>query len=139
MHESLRTFEKLMCGIPHRALKDTKLCGFDIPKDTMIIASFMPPLTDTKYFKNPHKFDPENFLDENGNILVPENFIPFALGKRRCIGEVLAKTNLFLLCTTLIQNFYFEIPDGHDLPSEEPIDGVTPNVKDYEAMIVLRQ
>ena len=129
---------KMACGVPHRAVKDTKLCGFDIPKDTMVISAFMHLSCDPNSFKNPHKFDPENFLDENGNVSVPENFMPFAIGKRRCIGEVLARTNLFLLCTTLIQNFYFDLPTGHDLPSEEPVDSMTPTVRDYEAMIVLR-
>lgn len=121
--ESLRIFMSYTFGIAHRALRNTKLCGYDIPKDTMVIASFSDMMNDKRYIKNPRKFDPENFLDENGKLSIPEKHFPFALGKRRCIGEMLAKSNLFMLQTTLLQNFYFDIPVGHELPSEAPIDG----------------
>lgn len=136
--ESLRAFTFFAMGIAHRAMKDTKLCGFDIPKNTMLISIFNPINRDPAVFKNPNTFDPENFLDANGKLSIPDKFFPFALGKHRCIGEVLAKSNLFLFCTTLIQNFYFDVPSGCEMPSDEPIEGCTPTVKDYEARITLR-
>lgn len=125
-------------GIAHRALKDTKLSGYDIPRDTMVVAMFSGMLNDPEYLKNPMQFDPENFLDDKGKFFIPEKHFPFALGKHRCIGEMLAKSNLFLLCTTLLQNFYFGLPLGHDIPSEVPIDGATPSVQDYLSLIILR-
>lgn len=136
--ESLRMFTMFALGIAHRCMKDTKLCGYDIPKDTMLISIFNPVHTDPKIFKNPNRFDPENFLDANGKLSIPDKFFPFGLGKHRCIGEVLAKSNLFLFCTTLVQNFYFDVPLGHKRPSEIPIEGCTPTVQDYEALIILR-
>lgn len=36
---------------------------------------------------------------------VSNHVIPFSLGKRRCVGEVLAKHDLFLLITKLVQRF----------------------------------
>ena len=137
--EALRTFMSFTFGIAHRCLKDTKLSGYDIPKDTMVVAMFSGMMTDSKIFKNPLTFDPENFLDENGNLSIPDKYFPFGLGKHRCIGEMLAKCNLFMLCTTLLQNFYFEVPLGHDLPSDFPVDGATPSVQDYEALVILRK
>lgn len=136
--ESVRTFMRNTFGIAHRALKDTKLSSFDIPKDTMVVAMASGMFNDSKVIKNPLEFDPENFLDEDGKLSVPENFYPFGLGKHRCIGESLAKSNLFIICTTLLQNFLFEIPTGHGLPSEVPIDGATPSVQDYLATIKIR-
>lgn len=125
-------------GIAHRAIKDTKLCGYDIPKDTMVIGMSSGMLTDEKYIKNPYAFDPENFLDENCKLTIPEKHFPFGVGKHRCIGEMLAKGNIFLLCTSLLQNFSLEIPHGHEIPSTIPIDGATPTVQDYSALIVAR-
>lgn len=136
--ESLRVFMSYTFGIAHRALRDTKLSGYDIPKDTMVVAMFSGMMNDSKITKNPLDFDPENFLDENGKLLIPEKYYPFGLGKHRCIGEMLAKSNLFLLCTTLLQNFYFDVPLGHDLPSVAPVDGATPSVKDFTALIIPR-
>lgn len=137
--ESLRFFMSHTFGIAHRALRDTKLSGFDIPRDTMVVAMFSGMLTDKRYIKNTENFDPENFLDENGKLSLPEKHFPFALGKHRCIGEMLARSNLFLLCTTLLQNFSFEVPPGHDLPSQLPVDGATPTVQDYSALVVERE
>ncbi|KAG5675207.1 hypothetical protein PVAND_005131 [Polypedilum vanderplanki] len=136
--ESLRAFTFYAMGIAHRAIADTKLCGFDIPKNTMLISIFNPLNRDPTVFKNPQTFDPENFLDANGKLSIPDKFFPFALGKHRCIGEVLGKSNLFLFCTTLIQNFYFDVPSGCEMPSDEPIEGCTPTVIDYQARITLR-
>lgn len=138
MNETLRTFMTHTFGIAHRAMQDTKLCGYDIPKDTMIVPMFTEALTDPRVFKKPDGFHPENFLDDAGNLRIPEKHVPFGLGKRRCAGEALAKGNLFLMCTTLVQNFYFEVPHGHDLPSDEPEEGATASVHDYEALIILR-
>ena len=87
--ESLRMFMSNTFGIPHRALKDTNLCGFNIPKDTMLVASFRGMMLDEGAWKNPLKFDPSRFLDEDGKICVPDNFFPFGLGKHRCMGEMM--------------------------------------------------
>lgn len=138
VHESLRMLMGNTFGISHRALKDTKLCGYDVPKDTMVVSMSSGIVNDPRIIKNPLQFDPENFLDDNGKFTIPENFLPFGLGKRRCIGESLAKSNLFIFCATMLQNFYFQLPPGHDIPSNIPIDGVIPSVHDYSALIVSR-
>jgi len=136
--EALRMFMGHTFGIAHRALRDTKLSGFDIPKDTMVVSMFSGLLFDPKVYKNPSQFDPNNFLDDNGKLSVPENFYPFGLGKHRCMGDMIAKSNLFLIATTLLQNFHFQIPQGHAVPSEIPIEGATPSVQNYQALIVPR-
>ena len=126
-------------GIAHRAMKDTKLCGYDVPKDCMVVAMSSGMLNDSKVIRNPYSFDPENFLDSHGKLSVPDKFLPFGFGKHRCIGESLAKSNLFILFTTIIQNFYLEIPPGHGIPSDFPVDGATANVQDYLAVIIPRK
>jgi cytochrome P450 len=138
VNEALRFFARYTPGLPHRAVKDTKLCGFDIPRDTMVVPMLSSLANNEKVYKYPDEFNPENFLDQNGKLQIPDKHFPFGLGKRRCIGESLARGNLFLMCTTLLQNFYFEVPPGHDLPSDEPVEGATATVQDYEALIVLR-
>lgn len=138
VNESLRFFTGNTCGLPHRAMKDTKLCGYDIPMNTTVIPLMPSLMKDPDVFKNPDDFNPQNFLDENGKIKMLERFLPFATGKHRCIGEALARANLFLICTTMLQNFKFEVPSGHDLPSTEPIDGITASIHEYEALIIPR-
>lgn len=68
-------------GIPHRALKDTTIQGYNIPKDTMVIANLNSIMFDEKHFSKPHEFNPDRFIDENGHVVVPDFYLPFGFGK----------------------------------------------------------
>ncbi len=60
---------------------------------------------DEKHFPNPHKFMPERFLDKDGNYKRDEHVIFFGHGRRRCPGEQLARSELFLFVTNVVQQF----------------------------------
>jgi cytochrome P450 len=107
-------------------------------QDTMLIGMFRGMMLDEKFWPNPSAFRPERFLDANGKTFIPENFYPFGVGKHRCMGEMMGRANLFLFITTLFQNFNFLVPEGHDLPSDVPLDGATPSVRKYTALVVRR-
>lgn len=79
--ESVRMFMGRTFSIPHRALKDTTLQGYKIPKDTMVIANFNCVLMDKKFWKDPEIFRPDRFLDEKGNVSIPDQYLPFGFGK----------------------------------------------------------
>ncbi|XP_055709317.1 probable cytochrome P450 303a1 [Phlebotomus papatasi] len=135
--EGLRFFMSNTFGIPHRALRDTTLCGYAIPKDTMVVASFFGMCRDPGTYADPEKFEPNHFL-ENGKVTIPDQYAPFGVGKRRCMGEMMARSNLFLFLTTLFQNFRIYVPEGLPPPPEDPIDGATPSVRQYKAVITYR-
>lgn len=88
---------------------------------------------------DPEVFRPERYLsaDEN-SVTVPENYTPFGFGKHRCMGETLARANVFLFISTLLQNFEFISPVDAP-PSLEWKDGITPNPMPYKATIVMRR
>uniref|UniRef100_A0A1B0FH35 Cytochrome P450 303a1 n=1 Tax=Glossina morsitans morsitans TaxID=37546 RepID=A0A1B0FH35_GLOMM len=134
--EAVRMFMGNTFGIPHRALCDTRLSGYEIPKDTMVIACFRGMLMNPVDFPYPNKFDPDRYLLD-GVLKVPEAYNPFGFGRHRCMGDILARQNLFMFITTVIQNFRFVALPG-ELPDDEPLDGVTASVKPYEAYIVPR-
>lgn len=136
--ESLRFFLSYTFGIPHRAIRNTNLCGFTIPKDTMLLGSFYEIMMSKSIWgDNADLFYPERFI-VNDKIEIPEQFCPFAFGKHRCMGEILAKSNLFLFFTTLLQNFIFSVPNENPLPCDKPIDGATPSIKPYNVLILSR-
>lgn len=61
-------------------------------------------------WKNPSTFNPERFLNSEGtevNKVEGEKVVTFGLGKRRCIGEVIARNEVFLFLAILIQKLRF--------------------------------
>lgn len=72
---------------------------------------------DKTVFKQPEVFQPERFLDENGQFSPTlDKSLPFSAGKRLCAGETFTRNTLFLLTAVLVQNFNFAMPTGEKMP-----------------------
>lgn len=134
----MRKFLSYVFLIPHRATRNATLRGYNIPKDTMILLSLRQMMTSKETWgDDQHLYNPNRFI-KKGKISIPEQFYPFGLGKHRCLGEMMGRSNLFLFAVTLLQNFNIQIPAGHILPTELPVDGVTPSVQGYKACLTPR-
>ena len=67
---------------------------------------------DPENYKDPEKFLPERWIDENGKFQYqPYKFIPFSMGPRVCLGESLARADLQLFTAMLFHRYEF-IPVG---------------------------
>lgn len=137
VHECIRHFMGRTFGVPHRALRNTSLAGYDIPKDTMVVSNFTNILMNEKYYPNPYEFNPERFISE-GKVVLPDHYFPFGLAKHRCMGDILAKCNIFIFTTAMLQKFSFEPIPGEPLPSLHHIDGVTPSAAPFRAKVTPR-
>ncbi|KAG8448792.1 hypothetical protein GDO86_015746 [Hymenochirus boettgeri] len=105
IHEIQRFSNVIPMNAPHSATRDTTFREYSIPKGTGICALLCSVLGDPKYFSTPCKFNPRHFLDAEGQFKKNVAFLPFSIGKRKCLGEGLAKTEMFLFVTSILQNF----------------------------------
>lgn len=123
--EVLRRSSVVPLGTSHATSKDTVLGGYNIPKGATIIPLLYSCHMDPNLWDEPEKFEPTRFLDEEGRVRKPEQFIPFGVGRRMCLGHVLARSEMFLFFTSILQNFTLGYPEGEPLPSLKGDLGVT--------------
>ncbi|RXG53401.1 cytochrome P450 1A4 [Armadillidium vulgare] len=114
--ESFRFANQAQFSIPRTVTNDTKLGGYTIPKDSIIIPTVEEIHSDSKYFDSPKEFRPERFLNDDGKFEPPKiGFLPFGTGRRQCIGESLSRMELLIFLTTLVQHLEFSVPKGETL------------------------
>ncbi|XP_044145498.1 cytochrome P450 2C29-like [Bufo gargarizans] len=134
IHE-IQRFGDLAPAALHSVCQDVTFRGHFIPEGTSVIVLLHSALRDKEYFEKPDEFYPGHFLDSNGNFKKNEAFIPFSLGKRSCAGENLAKMEIFIFFTSLLQNFTLHPQPGAELDLT-PAMGFTNSPKPFQICAV---
>lgn len=132
IHEVQRFADIIPTNIPHMTSRDIKFQGFLIPKGTTLIPNLSSVLKDETVWEKPLHFHPEHFLDAQGNFVKHEAFMPFSAGRRACLGEPLARMELFLFFTCLLQRFTFSVPAGQPRPSDYGVFGALTTPRPYQ-------
>ncbi|XP_007480558.2 cytochrome P450 2J2-like isoform X2 [Monodelphis domestica] len=114
IHEVQRMGNIVPLNAPRVATVDTTLAGYHVPKGTMLLTNLTALHRDPKEWATPDTFNPEHFL-EDGQFKKKEAFLPFSAGKRVCLGEQLARAELFIFFTCLLQRFTFQAPPDTQL------------------------
>ncbi|XP_059709674.1 cytochrome P450 2J2-like [Haemorhous mexicanus] len=136
IHEVQRKGNVIPFNVPRMASEDTYVDGYYIPKGTIIMTNLTSLLFDKNEWKTPDSFNPEHFL-KDGKFWKNEYFLPFSIGKRACLGELLARSELFLFFTSLLQKFTFQTPPGTTL-SLKPMMGIAMAPQPYKICAVPR-
>ena len=106
--ETLRLGNTVPNAVPHVTMTDTTLCGYRVPKDTYVFANTESIHLDPECWENPTEFNPYRHIGEDGSLITNQpNFYPFGAGRRACAGEALAKVELFLFASWMLQKFTF--------------------------------
>ncbi|XP_028640134.1 cytochrome P450 2D3-like [Grammomys surdaster] len=138
IHEVQRFADIVPVSLPHKTSRDIEVEGFLIPKGTTLIPNLSSVLKDETVWEKPLHFHPEHFLDAQGHFVKHEAFMPFSAGRRACLGEPLARMELFLFFTCLLQRFSFSVPAGHPRPSDFGIYAFPVSPEPYQLCAVVR-
>ncbi|XP_077408817.1 cytochrome P450 2K4-like isoform X2 [Vanacampus margaritifer] len=112
IHETQRLSDIIPMALPHRTSQDVTFRGYFIKKGTAVCPLLTSVLHDESEWEKPLSFHPQHFLDEDGKFVKPDAFMPFSAGRRVCLGESLARMELFIFFVTLLQHFRFGPPPG---------------------------
>ncbi|XP_031812457.1 cytochrome P450 1A1 isoform X2 [Sarcophilus harrisii] len=124
--ETFRHSSFLPFTIPHSTTRATTLNNFYIPKGRCVFVNQWQINHDPKIWGDPSEFRPERFLSADGTInkSLSEKVIMFGLGKRKCIGETIARWEVFLFLAILLHQMEFSVPSGVKVDLT-PIYGLT--------------
>uniref|UniRef100_A0A8C6NF04 Uncharacterized protein n=1 Tax=Melopsittacus undulatus TaxID=13146 RepID=A0A8C6NF04_MELUD len=107
IHETQRMGDIAPVGLPHMTYRDTELQGFFIPKVTVWVT--------------PHNSAAVHLQTQVESLVSTEvgHFEMLNPGRRACLGEQLARMELFIFFTTLLQKFTFVLPKDQPRPRED--------------------
>ncbi|XP_039980217.1 LOW QUALITY PROTEIN: cytochrome P450 2K1-like [Xiphias gladius] len=124
IHETQRVANVAPMSVPHKTSRDVNFQGYFIKEGTTVFPLLTSVLYDENEWESPQTFNPSHFLDREGKFVRRDAFMPFSAGRRVCLGESLARMELFLFFTSLLQRFRFTPPPG---VTEDELD-LTPAV-----------
>ncbi|XP_041350185.1 cytochrome P450 2C23-like [Gigantopelta aegis] len=122
----------------HSPTEDLVFRGYSFKKGHAIFPNLHSVHRDPKVWENSDDFRPERFLDKEGKVVKPDELIPFFMGRRNCLGESLARMELFLFLSAMIQKFRFEKEEGVDTPPLSGVVGLTHSPLPFKCRAILR-
>lgn len=129
--ETLRLYPAAPVGVPHEAMEDCIVGGYNIPKGTRLFVNIWKIHHDPEAWPDPYEFRPERFLTSHKDVDVRGqhfDLIPFGSGRRMCPGMSFGLQAVQLTIASLVHGFDF------NTPSNEPIDmSVLPGLTNVKA------
>ncbi|XP_002122400.4 vitamin D 25-hydroxylase-like [Ciona intestinalis] len=104
-------------SLPRMNVVDVEIEGCKIPKGSKVILNTWAIHNDERNWENPQKFIPERHLDKDGNFINSKKVLPFSVGARSCLGEQLARAEIFLFFVATLQNFKLKLDPNAQVPS----------------------
>ncbi|KAM9392226.1 cytochrome P450 1D1 [Pholidichthys leucotaenia] len=108
IYEVFRHASYVPFTIPHCTTRNVTLNGYFIPKDTCVFINQHQVNHDKDLWGDPDIFRPQRFLDLSGllNKELTEKVLIFGMGRRRCLGDGVARLEMFVFLTTLLHGLW---------------------------------
>ncbi|GMR54425.1 hypothetical protein PMAYCL1PPCAC_24620 [Pristionchus mayeri] len=134
LQEIYRLGHVLPINFLRQTTQDTTIEGFRLASGTTVLPQFSMVHSDPKEFERPDFFCPERHIDDEGSFIKDPRITPFSIGKRACLGETLARMEIFVLFATFVQTCHFT-PAGKVPPPIDFIYGFTRSVNHFVVKI----
>ncbi|KAG2072915.1 cytochrome P450 [Suillus decipiens] len=103
--ESMRWRPVSFGGFAHRATKDIVWNNYLIPAGATVIGNHWAIANDPEVFPEPHKFNPQRWIDDAGRIRHDLRFFSFGFGRRVCPGQHVANRSIFINTALILWAF----------------------------------
>jgi cytochrome P450 len=87
--------------LTRRVTADAELGGHRFPVGAHVFFSPYAVHRDPRYYRDPHRFDPDRWLPERDQARSRDCYLPFGLGARQCIGNSFAVTETAISVATI--------------------------------------
>ena len=79
--------------------------GVHFPPGTKFIVPYQNLHVDSRYWNDPHVFDPERFSPDYIKKIRPYTYMPFSTGPRNCIGKNFAILEMKIILANILRKF----------------------------------
>ncbi|GAB0201666.1 steroid 21-hydroxylase [Grus japonensis] len=111
--ETLRLRPPAPLALPHCARRHTSVGDITVPAGSILVPNLLAAHQDPDTWHHPEDFLPERFLEPGAPWRA---LVPFGCGARSCLGEGLARAELFVFLGKILQEFRLEPPAPGVLP-----------------------
>lgn len=92
--------------------EDTKIAGYAIPKNTIVLFNAYTMCRDPQHFTDPDQFIPERWLRNEVRDFSPFTSLPFGFGTRSCVGRRIAENMVYLSVANITKRYRLKPIDG---------------------------
>jgi cytochrome P450 len=114
LEEALRLFPPAWV-IAREALGDDEVCGYRVPKGSIIVLCSYVVHRLPKLWPNPEGFDPERFNPDTQPERHKYSYFPFGGGPRVCIGSGFAMMEAQLIVAMALSRYRLDLVPGHPI------------------------
>ncbi|KAH9504911.1 Cytochrome P450 2B2 [Bulinus truncatus] len=138
--ESSRLASVSAHGFTRQSSTNTTIKGYTIPKGSYIVPNLDSVMHDKKIWgDDAMSFKPERFIDAEGKLQIPEQLVPFCIGRRICPGEGFANTVIFLVISALFQRFKLLPADVKSPPPLKYVFGADVSPENFDVRFLDRR
>jgi cytochrome P450 len=110
--ESMRLYPPAW-SLAREVAKEFEVEGYRIPAGANLVMSQWILQRDSRFFRDPVKFDPDRWATEACQKLPRFAYFPFGGGPRQCIGASFATMEAVLLLATIATHFKLRVVEDH--------------------------